>query len=222
MAFDLASYIDHTLLKQAAHIADIDRVCLEASHEHFAAVCIPPKYVAEARKTLDGSKVKVATVIAFPMGFGTKESKAEEIRAALAMGADEVDMVIDLCALKSGHWLQLEEEIKACLEPVREQGKVIKVIVESGMLTEGELIACCELYGRYPVDYIKTSTGFAEQGASVAAVQLIKQHVPAGMGIKASGGIKSYKFAKELIDAGATRIGCSGSMEIMKEFKAGS
>src|SRR3954468_9143125 len=104
MPFDIAGYIDHTLLKQTTRITDIDRICLEASYEHFAAVCIPPKYVHESKKILDGSDVKVATVIAFPLGYATREVKVEEIKAALASGADEVDMVIDICALKSGNW----------------------------------------------------------------------------------------------------------------------
>lgn len=219
MALDLAAYIDHTLLKQTTKIVDIDKLCLEASFENFAAVCIPPKYVPEAKKMLDGTDVRVATVIAFPLGYGTSETKKEEIRAALEMGADEVDMVIDICALKSGNLDQLEEEIKVCLEPVKEYGKVIKVIVESGILTDAELIACCKLYGKYDIDYLKTSTGFADVGATVKAVKLIRANLPAHIGIKASGGIRTYKFAKELIDAGATRLGCSSSIQLMKEFK---
>lgn len=219
MSVNLASYIDHTILKQTTTIADVDKVCVEASMENFAAVCIPPKYVSDAKKMLDGSRVKVATVIGFPLGYNAIDTKVKEIEEVLAHGADEVDMVIDLAALKNRDWQHLEEEIKACLAPVKSAGKVIKVIVESGILTDNELIACCDLYGKYPIDFLKTSTGFAEKGATVHAVQLIRKHLPARIGIKAAGGIKSYKFAMELIEAGATRLGCSASMQIIRESR---
>ncbi len=219
MSFDLASYIDHTILKQTTTLSDIDRVCVEASLENFKAVCIPPKYVTDAKKMLDGSRVKVATVIGFPLGYNATDTKVKEIEEALNLGADEVDMVIDLGALKNGDWKHLEKELRACLKPVRAAGKVIKIIVESGILTDNELIACCELYGKYDIDFMKTSTGFAEKGATVHAVELMKLHLPKHINIKASGGIKNYKFAKELIDAGATRLGCSASMQIMKESR---
>ena len=219
MQFNLASYIDHTALKQSTSISDVDKLCLEASMENFAAVCIPPKYVAGARKLLDGSGVKVATVIGFPLGFSGIDTKVKEIQDALALGADELDMVIDLSALKSGDWKHLEDEIKECLKPVYDAGKVMKVIVESGMLTDDELLACCVLYGNYDIDYMKSSTGYADKGVTVDAVTLMHAHLPRRIGIKASGGIRTYAFAKELIDAGATRLGCSASMQIMKESR---
>ena len=219
MSLNLASYIEHTILKQTTTISDVDRVCVDASLENFVAVCIPPRYVANAKKMLDGSRVKVATVIGFPLGYNATETKVKEIEDALALGADEVDMVIDLAALKNGDWKHLEKEIQACLKPVYTAGKVIKVIVESGILTDNELKACCDLYGKYEIDYMKTSTGFAEKGVTVHAVELMKKHLPGRIGIKASGGIRSFTFAKELIDAGATRLGCSASMQIMKEFR---
>ena len=219
MSFNLASYIDHTILKQTTTISEVDRACVEASLENFMAVCIPPKYVANAKKMLDGSHVKVATVIGFPLGYNAIEIKVDEIEEVLSLGADEVDMVIDLAALKNQDWKHLELEIEACLKPVYAAGKVIKVIVESGILTDNELIACCKLYGKYEIDFMKTSTGFAEKGATVHAVELMRRHLPNRIGIKASGGIKSFKFVKELIEAGATRIGCSASMQIMKESR---
>lgn len=219
MEFNLASYIDHTVLKQATSISDVDKVCLEASMENFVAVCIPPKYVPGAKKLLDGSGVKVATVIAFPLGFSPIDVKVKEIQEAIAMGADELDMVIDLSALKSGDWGHLEQEIAECLKPVYDAGKVLKVIVESGMLTADELLACCALYGNYDIDFMKTSTGFADRGVTVEAVKLMRANLPRRIGIKASGGIRSYAFARELIDAGASRLGCSASMQIMKEFR---
>jgi deoxyribose-phosphate aldolase len=215
----ISSYIDHTMLRQTTTIADVDRVCVEASLESFAAVCIPPKFVSAARKMLDGSRVKVATVIGFPLGYSTIEVKVKEIEDALASGADEVDMVINLSALKSGDWEYLENEIQACLAPVYTAGRVIKVIVESGMLTDTELVACCALYGRYNIDFMKTSTGYATDGASVHAVEIMRTNLPKRIGIKASGGIRTLEFAQELIRAGATRLGCSESLALVKEAR---
>jgi deoxyribose-phosphate aldolase len=219
MSFNIASYIDHTLLKQTTTLAEVDKVCVEASMENFAAVCIPPRYVSDARKLLDGSRVKVATVIGFPLGYNVTDVKLREINDALEMGADELDMVHDLCALKNNNWKLMEQEIAACIKPIEEAGKVLKVIIETGILTDNEIIKCCELYSNFKIDFIKTSTGFADIGASVHAVKLIKANIPSRMGIKASGGISTYAFAKELIDAGATRLGCSASNKIVKESR---
>lgn len=220
MSFNLASYIDHTILKQTTTVAEVDKVCVEASMAGFVSVCIPPRYVAGAKKLLDGSKVKVATVIGFPLGYNATEVKVREIEEAIQMGADELDMVIDLCALKSGDWTHLSKEIEACLRPVSKAGMVMKVIVESGMLTDSELIACCQLYSKFDIDFMKTSTGFSGTGATVHAVSMMREFLPSRIGVKASGGIRTYEFAKELIDAGASRIGCSSSMQLMKEYRA--
>jgi len=219
---NLASYIDHTVLKQTTTIYEVDKACVEASMENFAAVCIPPKYVADAKKMLGNSRVKVATVVGFPLGYSGTELKVQEIKEALDMGADELDMVIDLCALKSGNWKQLEHEVSSCVKPVNAAGKSLKLILESGILTENELISCCNIYKNYPIAFLKTSTGFAEKGATLDAVKLMKRYLPDHIGIKAAGGIRTYQFAKELIDAGATRIGCSASMQIMKESREGA
>lgn len=221
MYLNLAAYIDHSILKQSTKISEVDKLCMEASRENFAAVCIPRKYVAEAKKMLSSTGVKVATVIGFPLGDGGTKLKTDEIKEALAMGADEVDMVIDLCALKAGDWKQLEHEIKACLKPIKAAGKSIKVIVESGILTESELLGCCKLYSNYKIDFMKTSTGYSDIGATVHAVSVMRSNLPPEIKIKASGGIRSYKFAKELIDAGATRLGCSASILIMNESRNG-
>jgi deoxyribose-phosphate aldolase len=220
MFFNLAAHIDHTILKEGTTPAGVKQVCVEALSEKFAAVCIPPAFVADAKNWLGGPGVKVATVIAFPKGDGHWKIKVDEIKQALAQGADEVDMVISLYALKEGNLEYLALEITECLKPVRDANKVIKVIVESGMLTGAELKICCELYGKYKIDYMKTSTGFATAGATIEAVRLMRANLPADMGIKAAGGIRTYSFAMELIDAGATRLGCSASMEIMKEARA--
>jgi len=219
MQKNIASYIDHTLLKQTTTLADVDRICVEASMESFAAVCIPPRYVSNAKKLLDGSTVKVATVIGFPLGYNVTDVKLREIDDAIKMGADELDMVQDLCALKSGDWKILEREVETCLKAAHDAGKVLKIIIESGILTEVELLRCCELYSNFDVDYLKTSTGFADKGASVEAITVMRANLPRKIGIKASGGIRTLKFAKELIQAGATRLGCSESMAIMKETR---
>jgi deoxyribose-phosphate aldolase len=219
MSFNIAPYIDHSILKQTTTLSDIDKLCVEASRENFAAVCIPPRFVADAKKMLDGTRIKVATVVSFPSGFNAIEAKVKEIDDAIKMHADELDMVINLSALKAGDWKYLEDEITECLKPVYNARKSIKVIIESGLLTENELVACCKLYGGHAIDYLKTSTGFADKGATVQAVQTMKANLPKQIGIKAAGGIRSYEFAKELIDAGATRIGCSASMQIMRESR---
>lgn len=217
---DIAKLIDHTLLlKPTATHADIDTLCAEALDMGFAAVCVPPCYVAQAHERLRGSEVKTATVIGFPFGYSTTATKLQEIQGALTNGADELDMVHNITAVKNADWTCLEKEMTACLQAVREAGKVIKVIVESGLLTDAELVRCCELYGGMGVDFVKTSTGYAETNATVHAVQLMRRHLPSSVGIKASGGIRSFTAASELILAGATRIGTSAGIAILRESR---
>ncbi len=214
---NIASYIDHTLLKPTATAAEIDALCAEALRYGFAAVCVPPCYVRQAADRLQGSPQRTATVIGFPFGYSVAEAKATETRQAMADGAGELDMVINLAALKSGNWALLEAEIAAIAPLTGGEGRTLKVIVESGLLSEEEIIRCCDLYARYQVQFLKTSTGYAEKGASVDAVALMRRHLPPGIGIKASGGIRSYAFARELVDAGATRIGCSAGVQIVEQ-----
>lgn len=215
----VASYIDHTLLKSTCHRDDIDRICREALDYSFAAVCVPPFAVKQAAEILKESRVKTATVIGFPMGYSSFDSKLVEIKQAIQDGAEELDTVINLMALKSGDWKYLEKEISAQVSLVHEKGKIVKVIVESGMLTKEELSRCCDLYGHMEIDFMKTSTGYAEKGASVSDVQYMRSNLPAGIRIKASGGIRHYPFALELIGAGADRLGCSASLQIVEEEK---
>lgn len=153
------------------------------------------------------------------MGGNSPDSKVQEIEEALAKGADELDMVIDLTALKSGNYKQLEYEIETCLKPVYSEGKVLKVIVESGILTKNELLECCRLYSNYDIDFMKTSTGFGSRGATVEAVRTMRANLPYRVGIKASGGIRTYQAALDLIEAGALRLGTSASVQIMKESR---
>ena len=170
-----------------------------------------------ARVDMAGAQtVKVATVIGFPFGYSTTKAKLAEVTQAIADGADELDIVISLVALKEGDWAQLEEEMRVLTERAHGAGKIVKVIIESGILTDGEIIKCCSVYSRVGVDFLKTSTGYAEKGATVAAVRLMREHLPPRVKIKASGGIRDYVFAAALVEAGADRLGCSASVEIVK------
>src|SRR5215217_7366650 len=174
----LSKLIDHTVLKNVTTIADIDRICSEALEFGFAAVCIPPYFVQDAKKLVAGSAIKVATVIGFPFGYHHYKTKAEEARLAVEEGADELDMVMNLAAFRSNDLAYVETEAEQISRLTSEQGKTLKVIIESGVLSDEEIIKCCELYKHYPVQFLKTSTGYAEKGASVEAVQLMRQHLP--------------------------------------------
>jgi deoxyribose-phosphate aldolase len=215
---NLASYIDHTILKPTTTLFDIEKICNEAIRYGFAAVCVPPPFVAAAK----AAGVRTATVIGFPFGYSTAKAKLAEVEQAIADGADELDIVIDLIALKGGRWSLLEEEMTVLTARVHAGGKIVKVIIESGILSDEEIIRCCRIYSRVGVDFLKTSTGYAEKGASVEAVQLIRQHLPTGIRIKASGGIRDAVFAGQLIAAGADRLGCSASVAIVKEDEEAS
>ena len=214
---NIAAYIDHTVLKPTTTIGDVEKICAEAMKYQFAAVCVPPLYVKKAKKLLGDSSIKVATVIGFPFGYAAIEAKVAELVLAIIDGADELDVVINISAIKNNDWQFLANEINSILPIVKNKNKLIKVIIESGILTDEEIIKCCDLYGAAGVDFLKTSTGYAEKGATVEAVQLMRKHLADNVRIKASGGIKNYPFAKQLIDAGANRLGCSSSLSIVNE-----
>ena len=216
---NIAEIIDHTILKPTTLIADVEVLCKEASENNMAAVCVPPMFVKQAKVLLAKSHIKVATVIGFPFGYSAVEAKLAEVLLAIVDGADELDMVINIAALKNNDWQYLAGEINAILPIIRTKKKIIKVIIESGLLTDEEIIKCCDLYGLAGVDFLKTSTGYAETGATVHAVKLMRKHLADTVKIKASGGIRTFNFAKELIEAGADRIGCSSSLKIIKEAK---
>ena len=216
---NIATYIDHTILKPTTLTADVNALCEEANENSMAAVCVPPMFVKQAKSLLQNSDVKVATVIGFPFGYSAVESKLAEVLLAIVDGADELDMVINISALKNNDWQYLAGEINAILPIIRTKKKVLKVIIESGLLTDEEIIKCCDLYGLAGVNFLKTSTGYAESGATVHAVKLMRKHLADTVKIKASGGIRTFKFAKELIEAGADRIGCSSSLKIIEESK---
>lgn len=214
---NIASYIDHTILKPTTTVADVEQLCREAVEYGFAAVCVPPPFVKRVKSILDPTDVKVATVIGFPFGYSATEAKIAETVLAIVDGADELDMVINLVALRGSDWAFLSKEVALATEVVHNKGKAIKLIVESGILSRDELVKCCGVFGPLGIDYMKTSTGYAEKGASVEAVQLMRSHLPSTVKIKASGGIKTYAFAAELVAAGADRLGCSASVQIVKE-----
>lgn len=213
----LNKYIDHTILKPTTTLEDIKTLCMEAVEYNFAAVCVPPPFVKLAKTFVGSTAVKVATVTGFPFGYSAIEAKVAETVLAIVDGADEIDMVANILAIRNKDWDYVEKEIATIMAIIRNHSKVIKVIIESGILLDEEIIRCCELYAKYQVDFVKTSTGYAEKGATVAAVQLMRAHLPANIQIKASGGIRTFTFAQELIAAGATRLGSSSGVALMKE-----
>jgi len=214
---DIARLIDHTLLKPAATTTDIKNLCKEAMDHSFFAVCVPPCYVSCARQELQGTNVKIATVIGFPLGYSV--AKQAEIEIAVKDGTDELDIVHNIAAFKTGDYSYCEQEMKQCIELAHRNNKKIKIILETGLLADEEIIRACELYAPYNPDFLKTSTGFTETGATVAAVKLLRKNLPAHIAIKASGGIRNFAFAKELVEAGATRLGCSAGIQILEQSK---
>lgn len=213
---NVASYIDHTILKANTSVADIEKITSEAIEFQFAAVCIPPPYIRLTKDLLNNSGVKTATVIGFPFGYSNTAAKLAEVKQAIEEGADELDVVVNLIELKKGNWEYLKNEFSVLTEYIHQHHKIIKVIIESGILTNEEIIDCCNILGPLQIDYMKTSTGYAEKGASVEAVQIMRQHLPKNIKIKASGGIRDYQFASQLIEAGAERLGCSAGVAIVK------
>ncbi len=216
---ELAHYIDHTILKPTTTQAEIQNLCREAAEYHFAAVCVPPPFVRFAKSELNRSHVKVATVIGFPFGYSSVKAKQSEIFEAINDGVDEVDVVINLISLRAGDYDQLLSEMKALTSARETQENItLKAIIESGVLSTDEIFRLCKLYSDTSIDYLKTSTGYAEKGATVEAVQLMRANLPSHIRIKASGGIRTAAFARELVAAGADRLGCSASVSIIKEL----
>ena len=214
---NLAPFIDHTILKPTTTIQEVKDLCSEAIEYGFAAVCIPPPLVKNAHGFLTGTEIKIATVIGFPFGYSNAKSKIFETQQAIEDGADEMDVVINLVALKGKAWSYLESEMQYIIQAIHKNQRVIKVIIESGILSREEIVRCCEIYAKAGADFVKTSTGYAEKGATIEAVQLMRQNLPSSIRIKASGGIRNYQFATQLVGAGADRLGCSASVSIMKE-----
>ena len=211
-------FIDHTLLAADATKEKIEKLCKEALEYHFASVCVNSCWVKLASEILSGSDVAVCTVVGFPLGAMDTESKAYEAEKAVADGADEIDMVINIGYLKSGMTSEVLEDIKAVRKAT--EGKVLKVIIETCLLSDDEKRTACELSAEAGADFVKTSTGFSTGGATEHDVALMRSVVGDKLGVKASGGIKDYKKAKAMIDAGANRIGASAGIAIVKEENA--
>ncbi|HXG63930.1 MAG TPA: deoxyribose-phosphate aldolase [Blastocatellia bacterium] len=216
-ARQVARYIDHTLLKPDATRDEVLKICEEGARYGFASVCINPVWAREAACALRGSGVKVCTVVGFPLGANAPDTKAYEARRAIFDGASEIDMVINIGALKSGDDDLTRRDIAGVVEVAHEAGCLCKVIIETALLTEEEKVRACLLAKEARADFVKTSTGFSKGGATVADIALMRRVVGGQMGVKASGGVRDYQQAQELIRAGATRIGASVGVKIVQE-----
>ena len=209
------SYIDHTLLKADANKEQILSLIDEAKKYEFASVCVNPTWVKTAAELLKDSSVKVCTVIGFPLGASTSAVKAFEAKDAIANGADEIDMVINIAMLKDKEYDYVENEIHQIVEAAKDKA-IVKVIIETCLLTDEEKIKACELSQKAGADFVKTSTGFSTGGATVHDIALMRKTVGAEMGVKASGGVHTHEEALAMVEAGATRIGASAGVKLLK------
>ena len=215
----VAGVIDHTLLKPEATRGEIEKLCREAAEFHFATVCVNPTWVAHAARLLRGSGVGVCSVVGFPLGATTGDVKQYEARRAIYDGATEIDMVINVGALRSGDLRTVERDIEAVVEPCRQCGVTSKVIIEAALLTDEEKVTACTLSKAAGADFVKTSTGFGPGGATAADVALMRRTVGAEMGVKAAGGVRDLEGLKTMVAAGASRVGASAGVKIVQESK---
>ena len=211
---NIASYIDHTMLAPQATVSQIRKLCEEAVKYHFASVCVNSCHVALCAELLKGTGVNVCTVVGFPLGAMSTKAKAFEAECAVADGAVEIDMVINVGALKDENWTFVEDDIRAVKKACG--GKILKVILETCLLTDDEIVRACQLSEAAGADYVKTSTGFSKGGATAEAVSLMRKTVGDRLGVKASGGIRDRESALKMIEAGASRLGCSAGVKIME------
>lgn len=211
---NIASYIDHTMLAPQATVFQIRKLCEEAVKYHFASVCVNSCHVALCAELLKGTGVNVCTVVGFPLGAMSTKAKAFEAECAVADGAVEIDMVINVGALKDENWTFVEDDIRAVKKACG--GKLLKVILETCLLTDDEIVRACQLSEAAGADYVKTSTGFSKGGATAEAVSLMRKTVGDRLGVKASGGIRDRESALKMIEAGASRLGCSAGVKIME------
>lgn len=219
---DIAGMIDHTLLKPEAARDDVVRLCDEARQFGFASVCVNPSWVPLAAERLRGSPVKVGTVAGFPLGATLSAVKVFEAEQAVKLGAQEIDMVINVGALRSGDDALVEQDIRGVAEAAHAGAAILKVILECALLTAGQIVRASQLALLAGADFVKTSTGFASGGATARDVELMRMVVGEGMGVKAAGGIRTYEDFKEMLKAGATRIGASASVKILKQASEGT
>lgn len=207
----IANKIEHTILKADTSLIDIEKLCNEAIQHHFYGVCIPPYFIKYAKNIINNNQVKIVTVVGFPLGYNTTPAKVEEARKAIDQGADEIDMVINIAALKNNDWNYVKNDIQSVMTLVQLKSKKLKVIFETALLTEEEKVKLCEICSELGVDFVKTSTGFAgtNSGAKVEDIKLMRKNLPDTIKIKASGGISTPQQALDLIQAGADRLGTS-------------
>lgn len=218
---DLAKYIDHTLLKPDATPAEIEKLCQEARQYGFATVCVNPPFVKQCAQHLRGSDVGIATVVGFPLGAHTPATKVFETEQAIVDGATEIDMVLNVGALKAKQDDLVRDDIRGVVNAAHRMGIIVKVILETALLSDEEKVRASRLAKEAGADFVKTSTGFGPGGATAHDVALMRQTVGPGLGVKASGGVKNYAQAQEMIAAGATRIGASAGVKIIQEAQGG-
>jgi deoxyribose-phosphate aldolase len=216
---EVARLIDHTLLKPDATSAEIEKLCSEAAQFHFATVCVNPTWVAHAARLLRGSGVGVCSVVGFPLGATTPDVKQYETRRAIYDGATEIDMVINVGALKSGDLRLVEQDIEGVVRPCHECRVITKVIIEAALLTDEEKVTASTIVKAAGADYVKTSTGFGPGGATAADVALMRRVVGADIGVKAAGGVRDYAGLQAMVAAGATRVGASAGVKIVQESR---
>ena len=216
---DLAKFIDHTLLKPEATPAEIEKLCQEAKEYHFAAVCVNPPYIKQCAQLLRGTDVDIAVVVGFPLGAHTTETKVFETKQAIADGANEIDMVINIGLLKAKQDAAVGADIRAVVDAAHAANAIVKVIIEAALLTDDEKVRACQLSKDAGADFVKTSTGFGPGGATVHDVALMSRAVNGELGVKAAGGIRNYEQAQAMIQAGATRIGASAGVKILQEAR---
>ncbi len=212
----LAQFIDHTILKPDSSVEEIRILCTEAMENGFYSVCVSPYFVKYAKRFLDGTQVKVSTVVGFPMGYAFTSSKVEEIKRAFIDGADEIDAVVNINAIKSEDWNYIQNDIDTMARMCSMRDKVIKVIFEVDLLNEDEARKLCDICIESEVDFVKTATGINGKGNQPGVISFLRDYLPKGIKIKASGGIRTQEEALELIAAGADRLGCSKSVAIVK------
>lgn len=213
---ELAKFIDHTVLKPDTTLADVRRICEEATKLKFAGVCIPPVYVRDARRFLgEDSRIRLATVVGFPMGYNAIAAKSEEIKRAIDEGADEIDAMINLAAVKTGNWNHVEHDIDSVARATHVRGKTLKLTLECGLLTPEELQQLCEMAINYRVNWLSSGTGFHGFAATPDMIRLLKTMVAANAKIKATGGIRTAAGAQALLDAGAERLGTSSALDFL-------
>lgn len=213
---DIAKYIDHTILKPQATVEEVKKLCKEAKEYNFASVCVNGCHTKLVSTELDGSDVKTCVVVGFPLGAMTKEVKEFETIDAIKNGADEIDMVINIGALKDKNYTLVKEDIEAVVNAAKGKA-LVKVIIETCLLTDEEKIRACEIAKEAKADFVKTSTGFSTEGAKKEDIALMRKTVGEDLGVKASGGVREYKTAMDMIEAGASRIGSSNSIAIVNE-----